>query len=82
MSTPLKLFMDGPWTETCFPIRPHNSELLSERKIMADSVVVEVGLLTNTKWYFRIESHKSTYYARADWLTIVGVFFVEFSQSY
>ena len=46
MSVPLKLSKGGPWTEICFPIRSHDgqprSEVLSESKIMADSVAVEI----------------------------------------
>ena len=45
MSIPLKLFIDGSWTEICFPIRPHDG------KIMADSVVVEI------RFVYRIKSH-------------------------
>ena len=51
MSIPLKLFIDGPWTEIRFPIRPHDdqprSDILSESKIMADSEAMEIRLLTN-----------------------------------
>ena len=45
MSIPLKLFMEGSRTEVCFPRRPHQgrprSDVLSESKIMADSVEIQ-----------------------------------------
>ena len=45
MSIALKLFIEGSRTEVCFPRRPHQgqsrSDVLSESKIMADSVEIQ-----------------------------------------
>ena len=66
-----QLFIDRPWTEICFPMRPHDG------KIMADSVVVEIRFVDECEVVFqdrKLESHWSPYYARADQLTTVGIF--------
>ena len=46
MLIPLKLLIDGLWTEISFLICPHDSQpgsdVLSERKIMADSRAMEI----------------------------------------
>ena len=47
MSIPIKLFIDGPWTEICFPIRSHNG------KIMADSMVVEIRFVDECEVVFQ-----------------------------
>ena len=47
MSIPLKLFLDGPWTESSFSIRPHDG------KILADSVVVEIPVVDECKVVFQ-----------------------------
>ena len=68
MWIPLKLFIDGPWTETCFPISPHDGE------VTADSVVVEIPFIDECKGVFQDRIAQVTI-LRAYWLVNYSGYF-------